>query len=113
MMLRKVLPVLVIVTLFCFSTAFAHDPEEYDNEAGPVLVAGLALVTAAILIASHDRHPAYPPAPRHAPDRHSEYRGMDQPRYHDGGEGGAYRHHDDRRPDSGYQNDEWRRWNDR
>lgn len=106
-MKRKIVTMLVIMSLFGFSTAFAHDPEENDQAAGTVLFAGLALVTAAILIASHDSHGAYQPAPRHVPDRRHEYRGGEYPRHHDGGGSDAYRGHDGRRTDSGQQGEGW------
>ncbi|HQG31000.1 MAG TPA: hypothetical protein PLA83_03655 [Deltaproteobacteria bacterium] len=94
-MVRKIVTMLVIVSLFGFSTAYAHDSENDNDEAmGTVLIAGLAVVTAAILIASHDRHDEYRPSPRHSPERSYDSRTNDR-----------YRHRDSRHDDSSRYND--------
>lgn len=89
-MTKKLVTMLVMLSLLGFSTAYAHDSGDDNDEAvGTVLIAGLAVVTAAILIASHDRHGAYQPLPRHAHGR--SYDSRDDDRYgnrdhgHDGG----------------------------
>ena len=112
-MIRKSIAVLVVLSLFGFSTAYAHDSESGDEAAGAVLVAGLAFVTAAFLFSSMDRHDEYRPAPRHAPDRR-----------HDGGRSYDYQRHDGRgydgygRGDGRYQQQgpsgrTWRNWEGR
>ena len=83
-MTKKIVTMLVIVSLFGVSAAYAHD-SEYDNDtAGAVLFAGLAFVTAAFLIASHDRQEAYCPPPRHSPGKSYDHRDIDSSGYHDG-----------------------------
>lgn len=93
-MIKKTVTMLVILSLFGFSTVYAHDSESDGEEAvGAVLIAGIAVVTAAILIASHDRHDEYRPTPRHSPGRSYDSPTNDNYRHRD------YRHNGSSRYD--------------
>jgi hypothetical protein len=67
--IKKMLSILVILSLIGFSTAYAYDRENDDQAAGLAIFGVLAVATAAILLSSHDTHGEYRPAPKHAPDR--------------------------------------------
>lgn len=99
-MTKKMVTMLVILSLFGFSTAHAYDSGDNDEAAGVALVAGLAVVTAAILIASHDRHAEYRPSPRHSPDRSYDSRGNDNYGHHDGRYNDNYQPRDYRHNDN-------------
>lgn len=107
-MTKKIVTMLVILSLFGVSAAYAHD-SGYDNDAaGAAIVAGLAFVTAAFLIASHDNDREYCPPPRHSPGRSYDSKGNDKYRDHDGGYGDHYqsrdnRYNDNNRYDGRYQ----------
>ena len=117
-MIRKSIAVLVVLSLFGFSTAYAHDSESSDEAAGAVLVAGLAFVTAAFLFSAMDRHDEYRPSPRHTPDRRHDGRGSYDYQRHDGRGDNGYGHGDYRRNDGRYQQQgpsgrTWRNWEGR
>jgi hypothetical protein len=82
-MMKKAITLLVMVALFGFSNAYAHDQEEGDQVAGTVLVAGLAVITTAFLMAALNRHDEYRPAPRHVQGRPYDRRDYDYSRPRD------------------------------
>lgn len=95
--MKKMITMLVIMSLLGFSTSYAHDSEDEDEAAGIALAAGLAFVTTVILLASHDRHEEYLPAPRHPHNRPNNSRGN-----------GHYRKHHDGRYNDNYQSRDYR-----
>ena len=111
-MMKKTITVLVILSFLGFSKAYANDSECNDAAVEIALVAGIAFVTTAILIASHDRHEEYRPSPRHSHNRVCDSRGC-----------GKYRPHDNRRHDNkqhakrrhgeGPGDRSWNRWEGR
>jgi hypothetical protein len=128
-MIKKMITMLVILSLFGFSTAYAHDPENDDQAAGIAVAAVLVFaVTTAILLASHDRQGEYRPSPRHSTNRpydsryNDNYRPRDG-RYNDNYRPRDYRYNDNNRPrdyryDNRYQGeypDEgyWNKWEGR
>lgn len=105
-MMKKLITALVMLSLFGFSTAYAHDSGNNDDAAGAVLIAGLAVITTAFLIEAFDRHDDYAPSPRRSHGRPYDYRGNDYYRYddnrgHDGYQSRDYGH------DDGGQHDRW------
>jgi len=118
-MIKKMLTILMILSFLGFSTAYAHGPEDdhmNGQAAGIAIVAVLTFVTAAILLASHDRHGEYRPSQRHSPDSpydsryNDNYRPRDY-RYNDNSQPRDYRYNDNYRPRDYRYNDRNRNYN--
>ena len=114
-MIKKMITMLVILSLFCFSTAYAYGPEDdhrNDQAAGIALVAVLTAVTAVFLLASHDRHREQRPAPLHLSNNPYDSRNNDNDRSRD------YRNNDNYQYDNRYQGKgpgegNWKKWEGR
>ena len=107
-MIKKMLTILVILSFLGFSTAYAHGPEDdhmNGQAAGIAIVAALTFVTAAILLASHDRHGEYRSSPRHS--QNSPY----DSRYNDNYRPRDYRYNDNNRNRDYRYNDRNRNYN--
>ena len=94
-MIKKMLTILVILSLLGFSTAYAYGPEDdhrNDQASGIAIVAVLTAATAVFLLASHDRHREQRPDQRHLSNNpyDSRYNDNDRPR--------DYRNNDNYRP---------------
>jgi len=111
-MIKKMLTILVILSFLSISTAYAYDPGDdhrNDQTAGIALVAVLTVVTAVILLASHDRHGEQRPAPRHLSRDPYDSRDNDNYRPRD------YRDNDNDKYDHRYQENgpgqgNWKKW---
>jgi hypothetical protein len=104
-MIKKMLTILVILSLFGFSTVYAYGPEDdhrNDQAAGIAVVAVITAVTAVLLLASHDRHREQRPAPRHLSNNPYDSRNNDNYRPRD------YRNDDNYRPRDYRYNDNYR-----
>lgn len=125
-MINKTIAIMVILSFFGFSTAYAYGPEDdhrNDQAAGIAIVAVLTAVTAVFLLASHDRHREQRPAPRHYSNKPSDSRYNDnyRPRgyrYNDNGRPRDYRYNDNNQDDDRYQGegsgeDNWKKWEGR
>jgi hypothetical protein len=106
-MIKKMITILVILSFFGISTAYAYGPEDdhrSDQAAGIAVVAVLTAVTAVFLLASHDRHREQLPAPRHLSNNPYDSKNNDNYRPRDYRNDDNYRPHDSRNNDN-YQYD--------